>query len=232
MTDRDALLRAICEAPDDDAPRLIYADWLDEHGDPRQAEFIRVQIELARAREDDQQTHLLKQREQDLWRELRKWRYAPPDWMSLYLGHFRRGFADQWQGDVTRFVIAADNTMRLGPIQTLRLFVDQVTGSGAKWAEGVANQPILAVPRRVEVSGTRLKDRWVERFLRTPYSSRWTHLTFSGNSLTDAVCNWLSVSPPGTSGCVIQLESLNISEFGREQVARALACRQASASPT
>ena len=44
MTDRDALLRAICANPEDDAPRLIYADWLDEHGDPLQAEFIRLQI--------------------------------------------------------------------------------------------------------------------------------------------------------------------------------------------
>jgi uncharacterized protein (TIGR02996 family) len=28
--------------PDDDAPRLIYADWLDEHGDSDPAELIRV----------------------------------------------------------------------------------------------------------------------------------------------------------------------------------------------
>lgn len=37
MTDGDALLRAVLEAPDDDAPRLIYADWLEESataGDP------------------------------------------------------------------------------------------------------------------------------------------------------------------------------------------------------
>jgi uncharacterized protein (TIGR02996 family) len=46
MSDRDALLAAIQAAPDDDAPRLIYADWLEEHGDPDRAEFIRVQIEL------------------------------------------------------------------------------------------------------------------------------------------------------------------------------------------
>lgn len=30
-TDAD-FLRAILAAPDDDAPRLIYADWLDENG--------------------------------------------------------------------------------------------------------------------------------------------------------------------------------------------------------
>jgi len=48
MSEADALLAAIRQAPDDDAPRLIYADWLDEHGQPERAEFIRVQIELAR----------------------------------------------------------------------------------------------------------------------------------------------------------------------------------------
>jgi uncharacterized protein (TIGR02996 family) len=29
---QDDFLRAICESPDDDAPRLVFADWLDEHG--------------------------------------------------------------------------------------------------------------------------------------------------------------------------------------------------------
>lgn len=42
----DSFLRAICENPDDDAPRLIYADWLDENGDADRAEFIRLQIEI------------------------------------------------------------------------------------------------------------------------------------------------------------------------------------------
>lgn len=49
IADTDAdFLRAILAAPDDDAPRLIYADWLDENGKPERAEFIRVQCQLAR----------------------------------------------------------------------------------------------------------------------------------------------------------------------------------------
>jgi len=48
MSEADALIAAIRQAPDDDAPRLIYADWLDEHGQPERAEFIRVQIGLSR----------------------------------------------------------------------------------------------------------------------------------------------------------------------------------------
>ena len=53
MTDRDALLEAVFAAPDDDAPRLVYADWLDENGHPEQADFIRRQIELYRTPADD-----------------------------------------------------------------------------------------------------------------------------------------------------------------------------------
>jgi uncharacterized protein (TIGR02996 family) len=52
-----AILRAVCDRPEDDLPRLVYADWLEDHAgytpDPdaagTRAEFIRVQVELARA---------------------------------------------------------------------------------------------------------------------------------------------------------------------------------------
>jgi uncharacterized protein (TIGR02996 family) len=51
MKQEDAFLQAICDNPDDDTPRLGYADWLDDHGDEAgraRAAFIRAQIELAR----------------------------------------------------------------------------------------------------------------------------------------------------------------------------------------
>jgi uncharacterized protein (TIGR02996 family) len=41
MTDADAFLRAIIGAPDDDLPRLVYADWLDERGEGERADRIR-----------------------------------------------------------------------------------------------------------------------------------------------------------------------------------------------
>jgi uncharacterized protein (TIGR02996 family) len=40
--DADAFLDAIFAAPADDTPRLVYADWLEEHGQPAYAEFIRL----------------------------------------------------------------------------------------------------------------------------------------------------------------------------------------------
>ena len=43
MSTESALLAAIWADPHDDTPRLVYADWLDEHDQPARAEFIRAQ---------------------------------------------------------------------------------------------------------------------------------------------------------------------------------------------
>ena len=47
--EEEAFLRAIAAAAGDDLPRLVYADWLDERGDPRAA-FLRAEVIFARGR--------------------------------------------------------------------------------------------------------------------------------------------------------------------------------------
>lgn len=47
-TEELAFYRAIWEAPDDDAPKLIFADWLDEHDEPNHAEYIRQAVTYCR----------------------------------------------------------------------------------------------------------------------------------------------------------------------------------------
>jgi uncharacterized protein (TIGR02996 family) len=66
MTDADALLRAIVRHPDDDTPRLVYADWLQENGRPEEAEFLRVQCRLAAGGADDPEYPDLLAREEEL----------------------------------------------------------------------------------------------------------------------------------------------------------------------
>lgn len=46
MTDDEAFVRRIVDGPGDDLPRLVYADWLDERGDPRAA-YLRAEHEWA-----------------------------------------------------------------------------------------------------------------------------------------------------------------------------------------
>jgi uncharacterized protein (TIGR02996 family) len=50
---RDALSAAIIAHPDEDTPRLAYADHIEEHGDSPRAEFIRLQCKLATMNEWD-----------------------------------------------------------------------------------------------------------------------------------------------------------------------------------
>lgn len=47
MDTEEVFLKAVIADPDDDAPRLIFADWLDEQGQGERAEFIKLQVELA-----------------------------------------------------------------------------------------------------------------------------------------------------------------------------------------
>jgi uncharacterized protein (TIGR02996 family) len=47
MPTHNGLLRAILQDPEDNSLRLIYADWLEDNGDPIRAEFIRLGIAYA-----------------------------------------------------------------------------------------------------------------------------------------------------------------------------------------
>lgn len=47
MHDERAFLREIANDPENPAARLVYADWLEEHGECDRAEFLRLEIELA-----------------------------------------------------------------------------------------------------------------------------------------------------------------------------------------
>jgi uncharacterized protein (TIGR02996 family) len=69
MTDRVTFLAAIRDEPDQDVHRLVYADWLEDNGDPSRAEFIRVQVELARGTASRERQRELLGRERVLRRE-------------------------------------------------------------------------------------------------------------------------------------------------------------------
>lgn len=47
MPTEEAFLARLADHPDDDTTRLIYADWLEDRGDPRAA-YLRAEVDLAR----------------------------------------------------------------------------------------------------------------------------------------------------------------------------------------
>lgn len=96
-------LAAIRDAPDEAGPRLVYADWLDEHGQPERAEFIRVQVELAAHPHGDNpltannRVWHLRCRERELLKgNWGKWYGFPIQFFSLRATRFdfRRGFVE------------------------------------------------------------------------------------------------------------------------------------------
>jgi uncharacterized protein (TIGR02996 family) len=94
MTEGDALLRAILDSPEDDAPRLVYADWLEEHGEPARAEFIRLQIELARRPAEEDRRLELAERAEELENQHRTaWLQGTP--AGVAVGGFERGFPER-----------------------------------------------------------------------------------------------------------------------------------------
>lgn len=69
MTGREPFLQAIQDEPDDPVHRLVYADWLEDDGDPARAEFVRLGAELMRRDPWDWERPLLQARSGRLLRE-------------------------------------------------------------------------------------------------------------------------------------------------------------------
>src|SRR5262245_1817344 len=59
--------------PGEDAPRLIYADWLADHGDEVLAELVRLHLEMGRPWASRTRLHRLRQRERQLLDALGPW---------------------------------------------------------------------------------------------------------------------------------------------------------------
>ena len=95
MTHADAFLQDILAHPDDDAPRLIFADWLEEQGDAAgvaRAEFIRVQCALAGPLPPERRAELMR-REQQILNEWGK-EWVRPIRRLVRSWEFHRGFID------------------------------------------------------------------------------------------------------------------------------------------
>jgi uncharacterized protein (TIGR02996 family) len=116
MADDEAFIRAIRAHPDDDLPRLVYADFLDERGDSARAEFVRVQIELARLRPGDRGPRkALEARERALLAaHHERWeasvRADAEEW------RFDRGFIGQITTSAARFIAHSEALLREHPI--------------------------------------------------------------------------------------------------------------------
>lgn len=132
QTEAEAFLQRIRAYPDDDAPRLIFADWLDEQGDARGA-FIRVQLALAqlerekaaagdrppRPEREDLRLDLLA-RERALL-DVHEEEWTAPFRRYATRPLFNRGFVEEVNVDAHNFVRHAPELFTAGPLRHIYL---------------------------------------------------------------------------------------------------------------
>jgi len=96
----EAFLQEIVEDPESDDPRLIYADYLEERGDPR-GEFIRLQCQLAREPRIDHYSKAAVRVRELLGAHKTKWLH----WLKYrdLRAEFERGFVVSLAGSATNY---------------------------------------------------------------------------------------------------------------------------------
>lgn len=206
----DAFLDAIFDHPDDDTPRLVYADWLQEHGQENYAQFIRLQCAAAREK-------LWSDEANRLWEEIgRVWNRLDEEWFPatreewnwselLDAIHFHRGLLRRG------ILFTAEQAVRYSLCWPSIMTHDAslaIDGSPDELLE-LASNPVLSHVRHI-----RFVSDWYEgngnllpAFLRSPYLRRIRSLDLRGLYLSPAAIEELLHSENLSSVEEIQLSA-------------------------
>ena len=214
MPDEQSVLQAVIVAPDDDAPRLTYADWFDGRGtpppDPR-GEFIRLQLTLRRIERDglhapDRKAEVRTRLAwlQDSEREAAIREQFAAEWARpvarLTSGYtFDRGFIGSVALTASDFLSHADRLLALAPIVHVEL------RDVALFVEPLFACSHLARIRALSLSDSGLNDDDMRRLAESPHLQNvwWLDLSFN------------DIGPPGvetlaTSTCLKNVTFLSL----------------------
>jgi uncharacterized protein (TIGR02996 family) len=181
----DALLQAIHADPDDLAPRLAYADWLEENGgeaERARAAFIRLQAELERLRKGKKRSSLEKRANEMI--------AANADWTNPVTKKgladrpvFRRGFLHGVSISATRFTKVGAKLFKAAP--TLRAVIFPDASNELNW---LSKSPLLERLAEIDVSkmcrcGTCPIERDLQALFASPHLGGLVKLRIAGNRM-------------------------------------------------
>jgi uncharacterized protein (TIGR02996 family) len=226
-----AFLDAIVANIDDDTPRLVYADWLEEQGDSARAEFIRVQVERARIPAWDAAQVRLGLREQELLkRHGERWLAELPAVEGARWEGFRRGI-------VAEVAFASFEAMRknahacraVAPVEAVRVRwprrregrravqpiaeLRELTLTGNPDYEAIewmAESPQLSTLRRLTAGD--LWDWWLQQLVASPHLANLKSLRLPAKNLGNAGIFALT-----RSSSLSALEELDFSSQSRHE---------------
>jgi uncharacterized protein (TIGR02996 family) len=192
MTTADVFMADILDRPDDDAPRLIFADWLEDNGQADRAEFIRLQCAIQTGALHDRAVQLLRAHWEEWAGPLRELVGSNASRMNQgwLLGgmhredvrRFRRGFVESLTLDTTTFLQRAEELYRLAPIRHLSLW------GGEGRIQELANCPHLAPLETlafVDRYSAPLGPPDARALASSPHLKRLTYLYLYGNNVGD-----------------------------------------------
>ena len=154
-------LAQVLAAPEDDAPRLIYADWLEEAGDPR-GEFIRVQCELASLSSLDPRYHQARYRSRQLMTEHGE-QWAGELKQDVRKIAFHRGFIDNITLRARAFLSEHEALFQSVPVNWMRFIYVKGAGQGLADCEG------LTKVRRLDLSNLQIPNEDLVAIFRSPH---------------------------------------------------------------
>jgi uncharacterized protein (TIGR02996 family) len=177
MTHDEAFLNAIIEDPDSNVPRLLFADWLEERGDPR-GEFIRLQIAISRAEAGDEQLAEMQRREEEMLTTHRR-AWLGPLHSLAYSWTFKRGFPEEACLPAEHFLNCVETLFRLTPLRLVRLM------KSGPWADGLAACPHLRRLRALHMTDNQIEDKGLQKLMASPYLGSIESLRLGNSWLTE-----------------------------------------------
>ncbi len=156
--DIESFIAEIIANPDDDAARLIFADYLEEQGDPR-AEMIRLQFEMADLSRWDPKRPKLRKRELALLKEYGGFGKTPIGVRPL---GSRGGFLDAVEVTVARFLRLHEQIFAQAPIREILL-----RSKSTRFGKLATCESMNRV-RRLTLKGTQATDIQLVELLQSP----------------------------------------------------------------
>jgi uncharacterized protein (TIGR02996 family) len=196
-TQEEAFLQDIVANADDDTPRLIYADWLSDHGDADRGDLIRVQCELARLPPADARRPDLERREQQLLRA-NKERWLAPLKKFVPRPELHRGFLKRVTLTAQTFLKSYEELFSLGPVQHVRLIDvkrNRFRADGTRAVQELADCPALAWVVSLSLSGNTVGAAQMAALVGSPHLRRVHALDLGGNPLGLAGLRAVLASP-------------------------------------
>jgi carbon storage regulator CsrA len=209
--------QAILEDPDDDGLRLIFADWLEERGDPL-GEFIRAQCEVARLPVGDPRHSRLRERARSLWAAHgESWKAALPAVLrSAVFELFERGFLESAVLSVDEFLGHAEAIFAAAPVRNLRLWHSWSHIPLGTQVASLAASPYLSRLSILDLTKLGLGDEGAMRLAASPYTASLRVLGLRGNRIGDAGAQALAASPHLANLTTLDLTENPLGPDGRQ----------------